>query len=181
MSSAKRKYFGTDGIRGVANSHPMTPEFVMRLGQAAAKVLALEAEKAGIRPKCIVGRDTRLSGDMIESALTAGLTSMGVDVVLCGVVPTPAVALAFANQAGSLVHHSRLVVRCVDRPFVGVAVNIIELMNACRGVKRQGRGDVRTTVSCRESMIDQRRQRAVNFMRSPSKRTRGRRQVRARA
>jgi phosphoglucosamine mutase len=102
MASAKRKYFGTDGIRGVANSHPMTPEFVMRLGQAAAKVLAMETEKAGIRPKCIVGRDTRLSGDMIETALTAGLTSMGVDVVLCGVVPTPAVALIARQEKAAM-------------------------------------------------------------------------------
>ncbi len=91
--AAKRQYFGTDGVRGVANQHPMTPEFVMRLGQAAASVLCKDSEKNSARPLCIVGRDTRLSGDMLEAALVAGLNSMGMDVALCGVVPTPAVAL----------------------------------------------------------------------------------------
>lgn len=100
--TAKRKYFGTDGVRGVANKHPMTPEFVMRLGQAAAKVLGHEAASAGTRLKCVVGSDTRLSGDMLEAALTAGLTSMGVDVILCGVVPTPAVALIARQEKAAL-------------------------------------------------------------------------------
>lgn len=100
--TAKRKYFGTDGVRGVANQHPMTPEFVMRLGQAAAKVLGMQGEKDGARLKCVVGRDTRLSGDMLEAALTAGLCSMGVDVVLCGVVPTPAVALIAQQEKAAL-------------------------------------------------------------------------------
>ena len=100
--TAKRQYFGTDGVRGVANKHPMTPEFVMRLGQAAARVLGLQTEKNGARPKCVVGRDTRLSGDMLEAALTAGLTSMGVDVILAGVVPTPAVALITRQEKASL-------------------------------------------------------------------------------
>src|SRR5688572_3991090 len=99
--SAKRQYFGTDGVRGVANQHPMTPEFVMRLGQAAAKVLGMQTAKPGARLKCIVGSDTRLSGDMLEAALTAGLSSMGVDVVLCGVVPTPAVALIARQDKAS--------------------------------------------------------------------------------
>src|SRR3954462_9855983 len=100
--TAKRQYFGTDGVRGVANQHPMTPEFVTRLGQAAAKVLGMHQEKAGTRLKCVVGRDARLSGDMLEAALTAGLASMGVDVVLCGVVPTPAVALIARQEKAAL-------------------------------------------------------------------------------
>ncbi|MFZ4768167.1 MAG: phosphoglucosamine mutase [Roseimicrobium sp.] len=99
--TAKRQYFGTDGVRGAANKHPMTPEFVMRLGQAAARVLATGSGH-GARPKCVIGRDTRLSGDMLEAALTAGLTSMGVDVVLCGVVPTPAVALITRQEKAAL-------------------------------------------------------------------------------
>lgn len=99
--AAKRQYFGTDGVRGVANQHPMTPEFVMRLGQAAAAVLGKQAAKGGSRPLCIVGRDTRLSGDMLEAALAAGLNSMGVDVALCGVVPTPAVAFITQKDGAS--------------------------------------------------------------------------------
>jgi phosphoglucosamine mutase len=95
--SAKRKYFGTDGVRGIANQHPMTPEFVMRLGQAAAAIL-IGKTRAGKRPRCVIGRDTRLSGDMLEAALAAGLNSMGVDVLLCGVVPTPAVAFLVAEE-----------------------------------------------------------------------------------
>jgi phosphoglucosamine mutase len=96
--SKKRQYFGTDGVRGVANVHPMTPEFVMRLGQAAAKVLCRGASWGGARPVCVIGRDTRISGEMLEAALVAGLNSMGVDAILCGVIPTPAVALITAMK-----------------------------------------------------------------------------------
>ncbi|MEZ0386387.1 MAG: phosphoglucosamine mutase [Verrucomicrobium sp.] len=99
--SAKRQYFGTDGVRGVANKHPMTPEFVMRLGQAAAKVLGQGVPRLGARPSCVVGRDSRHSGDMLEAALVAGLNSMGVDVYLCGLVPTPAVALITDQEGAS--------------------------------------------------------------------------------
>ncbi|CAN5913313.1 phosphoglucosamine mutase [soil metagenome] len=99
--AAKRQYFGTDGVRGVANQHPMTPEFVMRLGQAAAKVLGKQTGKSEARPLCIVGRDTRLSGDMLEAALAAGLNAMGIDVALCGVVPTPAVAFLTQKEGAS--------------------------------------------------------------------------------
>ena len=97
--SDKRQFFGTDGVRAVANRHPMTPEFVLRLGQAAAAVLARPAGGAE-RPVCVIGRDTRASGEMLESALVAGLNSAGVDVVLAGVVPTPAVAM-LAAQCGA--------------------------------------------------------------------------------
>lgn len=97
--SDKRQFFGTDGVRAVANRHPMTPEFVLRLGQAAAAVLARPAGGAE-RPVCVIGRDTRASGEMLESALVAGLNSAGVDVVLAGVVPTPAVAM-LAAQGGA--------------------------------------------------------------------------------
>lgn len=100
MSSEKRKYFGTDGIRAVANTGAMTPEFVMRLGQAAALVLGKTNHDATRRPRCVIGRDTRLSGNMIEAALVAGLTTMGVDVELCGVLPTPGVAL-LTQQTGA--------------------------------------------------------------------------------
>ncbi|MEQ1748405.1 MAG: phosphoglucosamine mutase [Prosthecobacter sp.] len=97
--SEKRQYFGTDGVRAVANRHPMTPEFVLRLGQAAAVVLGGNGD-GGERPRCIIGRDTRASGEMLESALIAGLNSAGVDVVLVGMVPTPTVAM-LAAQTGA--------------------------------------------------------------------------------
>ena len=90
--SEKRQFFGTDGVRAVANRHPMTPEFVMRLAQAASVVLG--GKKAGgERPRCVVGRDTRASGEMLEAALAAGINSVGVDVILVGQLPTPAVAI----------------------------------------------------------------------------------------
>ncbi len=81
------RLFGTDGVRGVANKE-LTVELAFRLGQAGAYVLTEEARK----PKFIIGKDTRISGDMLESALAAGLCSVGAEVILVGVIPTPAVA-----------------------------------------------------------------------------------------
>ena len=83
-----RKYFGTDGVRGTVGSSPMTPDFVLRLGYAAGKVLS---DKSG-HPAVLIGKDTRISGYMIEAALEAGLSAAGVDVHMCGPIPTPAVA-----------------------------------------------------------------------------------------
>lgn len=85
---AARKYFGTDGIRGVAGSAPLDPETVVRLGRAIAKIFVKDSR----RHRILVGKDTRLSGYMLESALAAGITSMGADVLLVGPVPTPGVA-----------------------------------------------------------------------------------------
>jgi phosphoglucosamine mutase len=84
-----RKYFGTDGVRGTVGRDPITPGFVMRLGQAAGRVLA---QGFSGRPTILVGKDTRVSGYMLEAALEAGFSSVGVDTVLCGPLPTPAVA-----------------------------------------------------------------------------------------
>lgn len=81
----KNKWFGTDGVRGVANVFPMTADFAMRLGMAAGARVCTGRRKAAI------AKDTRISGDMLEAALIAGLTSQGVDVVKLGVLPTPAV------------------------------------------------------------------------------------------
>ena len=86
-----RKYFGTDGIRGRVGSGPITPEFVMRLGYAAGKVLA-KGESASAKPSVLIGKDTRISGYMLEAALEAGFAAAGVDVMLAGPLPTPAVA-----------------------------------------------------------------------------------------
>ena len=83
-----RKYFGTDGIRGEVGVSPITPDFVLRLGHAVGRVLTGTHE----RPVVLIGKDTRISGYMLESALEAGLNSAGVDVMLTGPLPTPAVA-----------------------------------------------------------------------------------------
>ena len=83
-----RRYFGTDGIRGTVGMTPITPDFMLRLGHAVGIVL----RRAVARPKVIIGKDTRISGYMIESALEAGFASAGVDVLLSGPLPTPGVA-----------------------------------------------------------------------------------------
>jgi phosphoglucosamine mutase len=87
-----RKYFGTDGIRGSVGTAPITPDFVMHLGHAAGKVLARSENAATGRPTVLIGKDTRISGYMLEAALEAGFTAAGVDVLLAGPIPTPAVA-----------------------------------------------------------------------------------------
>ena len=96
MSVGEAKLFGTDGVRGVANRDPVTPERALALGQAAARVLAGSARAAArnaARPTIVVGRDTRQSGGMLESSLVAGITSLGCDALLVGVLPTPGVAV----------------------------------------------------------------------------------------
>ena len=89
-----RKYFGTDGVRGRVGEAPITPDFVMRLGYAAGKVLASADRRLrdGQRPTVLVGKDTRISGYMLESALEAGFAASGVDTVLIGPMPTPGIA-----------------------------------------------------------------------------------------
>jgi phosphoglucosamine mutase len=104
-----RKYFGTDGVRGRVGEHPITPQFVMHLGYAAGKVLASSAETRGERTGVLIGKDTRISGYMLESALEAGLIAAGIDVYLAGPVPTPAVAYltrALRLQAGIVISAS---------------------------------------------------------------------------
>ena len=99
-----RKYFGTDGVRGLVGEHPITPEFVMKLGWAAGKVLA----KQGTR-KVLIGKDTRISGYMLEAALEAGLSAAGIQAVLLGPMPTPAVAYltrTFRAEAGVVISAS---------------------------------------------------------------------------
>lgn len=85
----KRKYFGTDGVRGRANEWPMTPDFVLKFAQA----IAAHFTRGDHRHSVVIGKDTRLSGYMIENALTAGFVSMGMDVMLVGPMPTPAIAM----------------------------------------------------------------------------------------
>ena len=88
------RLFGTDGARGVANAE-ITPELAMYIGKAAAMVLKKSKTE---RPVVLIGRDTRLSGEMLEGAIAAGLCSAGADVILLGVVPTPAVAYLIRNR-----------------------------------------------------------------------------------
>ena len=107
-----RKYFGTDGVRGQVGVAPITPDFVMRLGYAAGLVLAHdEAVKPsqGVKPRVLIGKDTRISGYMLEASLQAGFTAAGVDVLLTGPMPTPAIAYltrAWRLQAGVVISAS---------------------------------------------------------------------------
>jgi phosphoglucosamine mutase len=86
-----RKYFGTDGVRGRVGAAPITPGFIMRLGYAAGKVLA-QSDLVSGKPTVLIGKDTRISGYMLEAALEAGFSAAGVDVMLAGPMPTPAIA-----------------------------------------------------------------------------------------
>ncbi len=109
-----RKYFGTDGVRGRVGQSPITPDFVMRLGYSAGKVLVAQESarvylKQGARPAVLIGKDTRISGYMLEAALEAGFSAAGVDVCLVGPMPTPAVAYltrALRLQAGIVISAS---------------------------------------------------------------------------
>jgi len=106
-----KKYFGTDGIRGRVGKYPITPDFIMHLGYSAGKVLAAADWHLmeGKRPTVLIGKDTRISGYMLESALEAGLCAAGVDVILSGPMPTPAIAYlirALRLQAGIVISAS---------------------------------------------------------------------------
>ncbi|CAM3564077.1 phosphoglucosamine mutase [Vibrio aquimaris] len=102
--SEKRRYFGTDGVRGHVGQYPITPDFVLKLGWAAGRVLAKQGTK-----KVIIGKDTRISGYMLESALEAGLAAAGLNATLTGPMPTPAVAYltqTFRAEAGIVISAS---------------------------------------------------------------------------
>ena len=99
-----RKYFGTDGVRGKVGEFPITPEFAMKLGWAAGRVLSQRGTK-----KVLIGKDTRISGYLLETALEAGLVAAGVDVRLLGPMPTPAVSYltrTFRAEAGIVISAS---------------------------------------------------------------------------
>lgn len=109
--------FGTDGVRGVANTPPMTPETALRLGRAAAFICRTEQNR---RHRIVIGRDTRLSGDMLESALCAGICSMGVDVYRAGTLPTPAIAFL----ARSMEMDAGVVISASHNPFEDNGIKI---------------------------------------------------------
>ncbi|MCB2133661.1 MAG: phosphoglucosamine mutase, partial [Rhodobacteraceae bacterium] len=94
-----RKLFGTDGVRGTANTHPMTAEIALRLGAAAGRYFRTDGRNGH---RAVIGKDTRLSGYMLENALTAGLTSTGMNVLLLGPVPTPAVGFLTRSMRADL-------------------------------------------------------------------------------
>ena len=101
---SQRRYFGTDGVRGLVGKYPITPEFVMKLGYAAGKVLAGKGTK-----KVLIGKDTRISGYMLESALEAGFSAAGIDIGLLGPMPTPGIAYltkTFRAEAGIVISAS---------------------------------------------------------------------------
>src|SRR5579863_2449323 len=104
MSSKSRRYFGTDGIRGLVGAWPITPEFVLKLGWAVGVVLAKQGSG-----KVLIGKDTRISGYMFESVLEAGLSAAGINTQLLGPMPTPAIAYltrTLRAQAGIVISAS---------------------------------------------------------------------------
>lgn len=114
------KLFGTDGVRGKANEGNMTPEMALQIGRATAYTCKEYHTERGTRPRIIIGKDTRLSGYMLENALTAGITSMGVDVLLLGPIPTPAVA--FITQ--SMRADAGLVISASHNPYYDNGIKI---------------------------------------------------------
>lgn len=111
-----RKLFGTDGIRGVANVHPITVEIAMQIGRAIAFLL----KEKGHRPQVVIGKDTRLSGYMIENALAAGICSMGVDVLLVGPLPTPGIAFITTSMRAD----AGVVISASHNPFQDNGIKI---------------------------------------------------------
>ena len=118
MAEKERKLFGTDGIRGVANRHPMTPELVLRIGRAVASLF----RNAKRRHRILIGRDTRLSGPMIEDALVAGICSMGVDALTVGVLPTPAVAFLTMDMKAD----AAIMISASHNPFEDNGIKIFQ-------------------------------------------------------
>ncbi len=117
-----RKYFGTDGIRGTVGQAPITPDFVLKLAHAVGRVL----KRNESRPTVLIGKDTRISGYMLESAMEAGFNSAGVDVLLLGPVPTPAVAYLTRAQRASL----GVVISASHNPFADNGIKFFSAQGA---------------------------------------------------
>ena len=115
--NSDRKYFGTDGIRGRANVPPMTPEFVLRLGRALTRVARRGKSRA---PRIVIGKDTRLSGYLLETALASGICSMGGRVMLSGPIPTPAVA----NLTVSMRADAGVVISASHNPYADNGIKL---------------------------------------------------------
>ena len=117
-----RKFFGTDGIRGTVGQAPITPDFVLRLAHAVGRVL----KRSEFRPTVLIGKDTRISGYMLESALESGFNSAGVDVVLLGPLPTPGVAYLTRAQRASL----GVVISASHNPFADNGIKFFSAQGA---------------------------------------------------
>jgi phosphoglucosamine mutase len=112
------KLFGTDGIRGVANQYPMTPEMAVTIGRAVAKIFKCDDKQS----KIVIGKDTRISGDMLEYALTSGVCSMGVDAYLTGILPTPGVAF----MTSSIGANAGIVISASHNPYYDNGIKIFK-------------------------------------------------------
>ena len=112
------RLFGTDGIRGVANEYPLTPDVIANIGRTVASIFI----DANNRAKIVIGKDTRLSGDMIEDALAAGICSAGGEVCLAGILPTPAVAYLTASTDAS----AGIVISASHNPFSDNGIKIFD-------------------------------------------------------
>jgi phosphoglucosamine mutase len=117
-----RKYFGTDGIRGTVGQAPITPDFILRLAHAVGRVL----KRNEARPTVLIGKDTRISGYMLESALESGFNSAGVDVVLLGPLPTPGVAYLTRTQRATL----GVVISASHNPFFDNGIKFFSAQGA---------------------------------------------------
>ena len=115
----KKKLFGTDGIRAAANVPPMTPDIVLRVGQALGYLIKKRSPKVA-HPKVVIGKDTRLSGYMVELALTSGLNSMGIHVQLVGPLPTPGIGFLARNMRAS----AGIVISASHNPFYDNGIKI---------------------------------------------------------
>src|SRR5665648_1273872 len=111
-----RKFFGTDGIRGSANTYPMTSEVALRVGMAAGKLFT----KGSYRHRVVIGKDTRLSGYVIESALVSGFTAVGMDVFQLGPMPTPAVAMLTRSLRADL----GVMISASHNPFIDNGIKL---------------------------------------------------------
>jgi phosphoglucosamine mutase len=112
-TSQQRRYFGTDGMRGRVGDAPITPDVILKLGWAAGRTLTKADGARGERPAVLIGKDTRISGYLLEAALEAGLSAAGVDVYLCGPLPTP--AIAYLTRALRL--SAGIVISATHNPF----------------------------------------------------------------
>lgn len=142
----KKKFFGTDGIRGTVGSYPITPDFMLKLGWAAGRVLG--SEKGS---KILIGKDTRISGYMIESALEAGLSAAGVDIQLLGPMPTPAIA----QLTRTLKAQAGIVISASHNPFAdnGIKFFSAEGTKLADDIEYAIEAELQKEIECSESAV----------------------------
>jgi len=121
LNESSKRLFGTDGIRGIANCDPMTPEMSLKLGKALTYILKMEKTDSK-RPRIVIGKDTRLSGYMFEQAMSAGIISMGADVLLVGPLPTPAISFLTVSMRAD----AGVVISASHNPFVDNGIKFFD-------------------------------------------------------